>query len=196
MSRRGNKDADSLRNRYFFCLECQVRREAVDEGETFPVCAACGKRRLEARYETNAAQRLPDSPLIPDERPPEAAPLVQAKTKPNTGAFALEVLTQLVTDFPSAVGNPETYHALLTGAFNPFVRELVNIMVIERVDWRAAASMVSKEFSLRYSQWLEEFMVWAPEPSGVPSFITEPTAREPLTHHDPLPATNPGTGSD
>lgn len=203
MSGNGNKHkgssvSSSFADRvfYFFCLECRARRDSVDPGETFPVCQACGKRRLERRYESPPVENKPTLKLsdMPEDPRPENIDELAIVTKPkrirSPRELALEVVTQLVTDLPAALDNPDTYHAMMHRVFPPFAREMVHIMVIERVSWGSAVALVRnersyKEFCLRFSAQLEAFEKWASGPEhGVPgtSFL-EPETNAP---HDPL----------
>jgi hypothetical protein len=187
---------------YFFCLECRTRREAVDEGEAFPVCATCGKRCMERRYDTpfvNEPTRLTISTAPLDTRPENIEDLTLVVTKPkkirSDRELAVAVLTQLVTDHATALANPDTYHALLHRMFGTFAREVVHVMVIDRLEWRAALEAIRsdasyKEFCLRHPAQLEAFERWAKDPANeAPNFL-EPQTN---TSHDPLAAREPDT---
>lgn len=182
-----NKDG-GFRIPYYFCTRCQARREPENPGDVFPVCGHCGHRTLEVKFETEEPVKVREKDVPRDERPPEAEPRTQAPFTRRMKArreTTMDVLRFLVHDFEAGIDAPETWRALF-GLFNPFLRGVVNHMVIERVDWRAAIEALSKDkiFCGRYAAQLEEFKRWAedPESSAVPSFI-EP---EPPHSHDPL----------
>ena len=192
MKGNANNDAGFPRIPYFFCTSCNTRREAIDPGDVHPVCEVCHNRALLVRYEelSEVVARDGIPPVAPaDDRPDDATPYSQPRLRERKASL-VETLRLLVTDLNAALESPDTYHALLKD-FNPFLREIVNYMVIERVDWRQAVNRLDKDFCLRHAKSLEEFKRWAENPAAVPGFLEPQTSRhEPLSEPKP-PHTTP-----
>lgn len=175
-------------------MTCRVKREPEDSGEVFPVCPTCGLRSLEKQWEEveAAPPEVREQDLPKDERPAEAEPRTQQPFTRRVKArreTAIEVLRFLVTDFEGALVGDETAYALFH-IFNPFLRGIVNQMVIMQCHWREAVrelEQFDKSFCLRYAKQLEEFKAWAEDPGeSVPTFI-EPETNTP--HGQPFKET-------
>lgn len=196
MSNERNIHAASSRVMVFFCTNCRVDQEPEDRGEVFPTCPNCGTRSLEKRWQDfeSEAPKVREADVPKDERPEQAAPRTQQpftrrmKTRRDT---ILELLRFLITEPALATESEEVSYALFQ-IFNSFLRGIVNVMVIERADWRAAVRYLEtkdKAFCLRYGAQLEEFKTWAENPDGVPTFIepetNSPHGKKPLAEETP-----------